>query len=65
MEVSYNKDNRVIAIEPVNKAVGKTVFKETLTARLLTQSDIDQEFKELMEEGRTYRRVGGRMRETR
>jgi hypothetical protein len=65
VKVSYNKDNRIITIEPVNKAVGKSVFTETLTARLLTQAEIDNEIKELMEEGRTYRRKGRRIIETR
>lgn len=65
VKVGLNEDDRVITIEPVNKAVGKTVETETMTARLLSQDDIDNEMKDLMEEGRTYRRQGRRIRETR
>lgn len=65
VKVGKNEEDKITFIEPVKKAKGKTVETETLIARLLSQDDVDQETKELMEEGRTYRRVGRRIRETR
>ena len=65
VKVGMNNENKITFIEPVNKAVGKTVETQTLIARLLTPEDVDQEIKELMEEGRTYRRKGRRIIETR
>lgn len=65
VRVGRNEEDKITFIEPVNKAKGKTVEIETMIARLLTQDDVDQEMKELMEEGRAYRRVGRRIREIR
>lgn len=63
--VGFSNDNKVIYIEPVNQAAGKAVEAIIMTARLLTQDDIDREIKECMEEGRTYKRIGRRIREVR
>ena len=65
VKVGRNEEDKVTFIEPVNKAKGKTVETDTMIARLLSQDDVDNEIRELMEEGRTYRRVDRRIRETR
>jgi hypothetical protein len=63
--VNLNDDNKVLTIEPVNKATGKTADMKVMTARLLTQSEIDRETEELMQEGiHTYRREHGRVKQT-
>jgi hypothetical protein len=65
VKVGKNEEDNITYIEPDNKATGKTVETETMVARLLSQDDVDRETKDLMEEGRTYRRIGRRIRETR
>lgn len=65
VRVGENEEGKVTYIEPVNKAKGKTVESKVLLARLLTPEDEDREYKELMEEGRMYRRKGRRIVETR
>lgn|GEM_PF-5255703 len=64
VKVGVNDDNKITSMEPVNKASGKTVDTQILTARLLTQDEIDRETEELMQEGcRVYKRKRGRIRE--
>lgn len=57
VKVNLNDENKVVSMEPVYKATGKT-------ARLLTQDDIDRETRELMQDGcHTYKKVKGRIRQ--
>jgi hypothetical protein len=65
VKVQLNDEDKIVFMQPVCRATGKTVDIVVMTARLLTQEDIDREIKELMEEGRTYRKVGRRIRELR
>jgi uncharacterized membrane protein YkoI len=64
VKVNLNDEDRVINMEPLNKATGKTAETKVMTARLLTQAEIDRETKELMQEGiHTYRREHGRVKQ--
>lgn len=66
VEVEVNSEGKIINMEPVKKATGKTVDIVILTARLYTQDEIDRETKELMQEGiHTYKREHGRVRQMR
>lgn len=65
VKVGRNEEDKVTFIEPVNKAKGKTVETDTMVARLLSQDDIDAEYKQIMEEGHVYKRSGRRIRQTR
>ena len=63
-KVNLNDENKVLTIEPLNKATGKTAETKILTIRLFTQNEIDRETDELMQEGiHTYRREHGRIKQ--
>jgi len=64
--VSLNKENNVLLMVPLTKAVGVVEENKIMIARLLTQEEYDREAKEAMQDGcRTYKRVNRRTRETR
>lgn len=67
VKVTRNNENKVLSIEPLNKATGKEVDTEIMIARLLSEDDIDRELKttgRLMQEGiNTYHKVHGRIRQ--
>ena len=63
--IGFNLDNKIVSIEPVNKALGKAV--EVLICRMRVITD-DEEFagiEHLMQEGGVYKRQRGRVHEIR
>lgn len=65
VKVQLNDEDKIVFMQPVNRATGKTVDIQIMTARLLTQDDIDREVREAMQDGiHTYRREHGRVRQT-
>lgn len=64
VKVNLNDENKVLTIEPLNAATGKTAETKIMTARLLTQADVDREIRELMQDGiHTYEKRKGRTRQ--
>jgi hypothetical protein len=63
---ALNDENKILCIEPLNKATGKTSETKVLIARLYTQAEIDRETAELMQEGcHVYKRVHSRIKQIR
>jgi hypothetical protein len=66
VKVQVNDENKIVFMEPVKRATGKTVNITILTARLYTQDDLDREAEEMMQEGiHTYKREHGRVKQMR
>lgn len=65
VRVGFNKDGKVVFIEPLKRFPGKSVEKAILTARLLTEEEEFEDMEHLMQEGRMYKRVNRRVREIR
>jgi hypothetical protein len=64
VKAEKNSENKIITMEPLNKATGDIVETEILTARLYTSDEINREYADLMQDGcRTYKRKRGRIRE--
>lgn len=64
--VSLSQDGKMLFAVPVNKAIGTVFETKIMTARLYTKEEIDRELKETMNDGiRAYKKVNGRIRETR
>lgn len=65
VKVGLNDENKVTYIEPKNQAKGKTVEHIDMIAKLVTPEEEQQEYAEMMQEGRCYKKVKGRIREIR
>jgi hypothetical protein len=66
VRAELNNENKIVSMEPVKKATGKTADIVILTARLYTEDEIDRETNELMQEGiHTYHKEHGRVKQTR
>lgn len=63
VRIGLNSENKITFIEPVNRASGKAVEKVICTVRLVTDDEEYEDIEKLMQEGRTYKRVGRRVRE--
>lgn len=65
VRIGFNLDNKIVFIEPVNKALGKAA--EVLICRMRVITD-DEEYcnvEHLMQEGGVYKRQRGRIHEIR
>jgi hypothetical protein len=64
VRAELNNENKIVSMEPVKKAIGKTADIVILTARLYTEEEIDRETRELMQDNvHTYTRVHSRVRQ--
>ena len=65
VRIGVNADNKITFIEPLNRATGKAVEIIIVTVRLITEDDEFDSIEQLMQEGRTYKRINRRVREIR
>jgi hypothetical protein len=62
VRAELNNENKIVSMEPVKKAIGKTADIVILIARLYTPDEIDRETRELMQDNvHTYKREHGRI----
>ena len=65
VRIGFNLDNKIVSIEPVNKALGKAVEVLICRMRVITDDEEYCNIEHLMQEGGVYKRNHGRLREIR